>query len=169
MKDGETVKIGWEGMEWAYAFIDRNNMWPPPESAADLVKIGDLVRIKHAAEGWELGQVPEIQGALISMSPQNGGVLALVGGYDFGRSQVNRVTTSRPPGSNFKPFLYGAALENGYSAASIINDAPITRGDYRPNNYESNFLGPITLRYALKESRNVPACLLYTSPSPRDS
>ena len=88
-------------------------------------------------------------------------VLALVGGYDFGRSQVNRVTTSRPPGSNFKPFLYGAALENGYSAASIINDAPITRGDYRPNNYESNFLGPITLRYALKESRNVPAVRLY--------
>ena len=161
MKNGETVKIGWDGMEWAYAFIDRNNMWPPPESAADLVKIGDLVRIKHAAEGWELGQVPEIQGALISMSPQNGGVLALVGGYDFGRSQVNRVTTSRPPGSNFKPFLYGAALENGYSAASIINDAPITRGDYRPNNYESNFLGPITLRYALKESRNVPAVRLY--------
>ena len=161
-KGGEIVTIPWEGMSWAYAFIDRNNMWPPPDAASDLVKIGDLVRIKLDEKGnWELGQVPEVQGALVSMSPKNGAILALVGGYDFRRSQVNRVTTPRPPGSNFKPFLYGAALENGYSAASVINDAPITRGSYRPNNYENNFLGPITLRYALKESRNVPAVRLY--------
>ena len=161
-KGGEIVTIPWEGMGWAYAFIDRNNMWPPPDAASDLVKIGDLVRIKLDEKGnWELGQVPEVQGALVSMSPKNGAILALVGGYDFRRSQVNRVTTPRPPGSNFKPFLYGAALENGYSAASVINDAPITRGSYRPNNYENNFLGPITLRYALKESRNVPAVRLY--------
>ena len=161
-KGGEIVTIPWEGMSWAYAFIDRNNMWPPPDAASDLVKIGDLVRIKLDEEGdWELGQVPEVQGALVSMSPKNGAILALVGGYDFRRSQVNRVTTPRPPGSNFKPFLYGAALEDGYSAASVVNDAPITRGSYRPNNYENNFLGPITLRYALKESRNVPAVRLY--------
>ncbi|MDG2421588.1 MAG: PBP1A family penicillin-binding protein [Gammaproteobacteria bacterium] len=161
LKTGETVQVPWSGMTWAYAFIDRNNMWPPPESSSDLVQIGDLIRLKRNANGWELGQVPEIQGALVSMSPSDGAILALVGGYDFNRSQVNRVTTPRPPGSNFKPFLYGAALENGYSPASIINDAPITRGNYRPNNYESNFLGPITLRYALKESRNVPAVRLY--------
>ena len=161
LKTGETVQVPWSGMAWAYAFIDRNNMWPPPESSSDLVQIGDLIRLKRNANGWELGQVPEIQGALVSMSPSDGAILALVGGYDFNRSQVNRVTTPRPPGSNFKPFLYGAALENGYSPASIINDAPITRGNYRPNNYESNFLGPITLRYALKESRNVPAVRLY--------
>ncbi len=168
LKDGEIVKITWDGMSWAYAFIDRNNMWPPPETASDLVKIGDLIRVKLDAKGeWELGQVPEIQGALVSMSPQNGAILALVGGYDFRRSQVNRVTTSRPPGSNFKPFLYGAALENGYSAASVINDAPITRGSYRPNNYENNFLGPITLRFALKESRNVPAVRLYDLIGPQ--
>ena len=161
-KGGETVTISWEGMNWAYTFIDRNNMWPPPEAASDLVKVGDLIRIKLNEKGnWELGQVPEVQGALVSMSPKNGAILALVGGYDFRRSQVNRVTTPRPPGSNFKPFLYGAALENGYSAASVINDAPLTRGSYRPNNYENNFLGPITLRYALKESRNVPAVRLY--------
>ena len=161
-KGGEIVTIPWAGMSWAYAFIDRNNMWPPPDTASDLVKIGDLVRIKLDEEGdWELGQVPEVQGALVSMSPKNGAILALVGGYDFRRSQVNRVTTPRPPGSNFKPFLYGAALEDGYSAASVVNDAPITRGSYRPNNYENNFLGPITLRYALKESRNVPAVRLY--------
>ena len=73
-------------------------MWPPPDAASDLVKIGDLVRIKLDEEGdWELGQVPEVQGALVSMSPKNGAILALVGGYDFRRSQVNRVTTLAHP------------------------------------------------------------------------
>jgi len=161
LKSGEKVQVYWNGMTWAYTFIDRNNMWPPPQTARDLVQIGDLIRLKNSNGEWELGQIPDIQGALVSMSPRNGAIRALVGGYDFRRSQVNRVTTPRPPGSNFKPFLYGAALENGYSPASIINDAPITRGNYRPNNYENNFLGPITLRYALKESRNVPAVRLY--------
>jgi len=161
LRSGETVAVNWEGISWAYTFRSRNEAWPPPETASDAVSIGDLIRVRNTDDGWELGQVPEIQGALVSMSPSNGEIIALVGGYDFRRSQVNRVLTPRPPGSNFKPFLYGAALENGYSAATTINDAPITRGDYRPNNYENNFLGPITLRYALKESRNVPAVRLY--------
>ena len=161
LKSGEQIRVPWEGMSWAYTFRSRNEAWPPPEVAADAVAVGDLVRVKQGGTHWELGQVPDIQGALVSMSPNNGEILSLVGGYDFRRSQVNRVVTPRPPGSNFKPFLYGAALEHGYSPSTIINDAPITRGDYRPNNYENNFLGPITLRYALKESRNVPAVRLY--------
>ncbi|MFN3162997.1 MAG: penicillin-binding transpeptidase domain-containing protein, partial [Pseudohongiellaceae bacterium] len=161
LKSGNTVTVPWEGIDWAYAFRSRNEAWPPPQTASDVVQVGDLIRLKETAAGWELGQVPDIQGALVSMSPSDGGILALVGGYDFRRSQVNRVTTPRPPGSNFKPFLYGAALEQGYTAATTINDAPITRGDYRPNNYENNFLGPITLRYALQQSRNVPAVRLY--------
>ena len=161
LKSGEQVRIPWEGMSWAYTFQSRNEAWPPPQIAADVVAVGDLVRVKRGDANWELGQVPDIQGALVSMSPDNGEILALVGGYDFRRSQVNRVVTPRPPGSNFKPFVYGAALENGYSPSTIINDAPITRGDYRPNNYENNFLGPVTLRFALKESRNVPTVRLY--------
>ena len=161
LKTGEKITVSWEGMTWAYTFRSSNEAWPPPSSASDAVKVGDLIRVKSDEVGWELGQVPDIQGALVSMSPDNGKILALVGGYDFRRSQVNRAITPRPPGSNFKPFLYGAALEHGYSPSSIINDAPITRGDYRPNNYENNFLGPITLRFALKESRNVPAVRLY--------
>ena len=161
LKTGEKITVSWEGMTWAYTFRSRNEAWPPPSSASDAVEVGDLIRVKSDEEEWELGQVPDIQGALVSMSPDNGKILALVGGYDFRRSQVNRAITPRPPGSNFKPFLYGAALEHGYSPSSIINDAPITRGDYRPNNYENNFLGPITLRFALKESRNVPAVRLY--------
>lgn len=161
LKSGETAKVKWDGISWAYKFNSRNDAWPPPRVAADVVQIGDLVRLKSVDGEWQLGQIPDIQGALVSMSPSNGEIIALVGGYDFRRSQVNRVITARPPGSNFKPFLYGTALEQGYSAATTINDAPISRGDYRPNNYENNFLGPITLRYALKESRNVPAVRLY--------
>ncbi len=161
LKTGEYIQVPWDGMDWAYTFITRNNAWPPPQTAADVVAIGDFIRVKQGVDHWELGQVPDIQGALVSMSPDDGKILALVGGYDFRWNQVNRVLTPRPPGSNFKPFVYGAALENGYSASDIINDAPFTRGDYRPNNYENNFLGPITLRFALKESRNVPTVRLF--------
>ncbi|MFK7863698.1 MAG: penicillin-binding protein 1A [Pseudohongiellaceae bacterium] len=161
LKTGDTVTVPWEGMSWAYAFRSRNEAWPPPSTASDVVEIGDLIRVKEGRDYWSLGQVPELQGALVSMDTDNGQVLALVGGYDFRRSQVNRVLTARPPGSNFKPFVYGTALEQGYTVATTINDAPITRGNYRPNNFENNFLGPITLRYALKESRNVPAVRLF--------
>jgi len=161
LRSGETVNVEWDGISWARKFNSRNDAWPPPRVAADAVQVGDLIRLKNVGGEWQLGQVPEIQGALVSMSPDNGEIIALVGGYDFRRSQVNRVLTPRPPGSNFKPFLYGTALEQGYTAATTINDAPISRGGYRPNNYENNFLGPITLRYALKESRNVPAVRLY--------
>ena len=161
LKNGETITVPWEGISWAYAFRSRNEAWPPPQSAADVVSVGDLIRVKANPDNWELGQIPDIQGALVAISPSDGAILALVGGYDFRRSQVNRVLSPRPPGSNFKPFVYGAALENGYTAASTINDAPLIRGDYRPSNYENNFLGPITLRFALKESRNVPTVRLY--------
>ncbi|MGI9250834.1 MAG: penicillin-binding protein 1A [Pseudohongiellaceae bacterium] len=161
LKSGEEITVGWDGIAWASTFRDRDEAWPPPDSADDVVRVGDLIRVKRGAQQWELGQLPEIQGALVSLSPQDGAITTLVGGYDYSLSQVNRVTAPRPPGSNFKPFVYGAALEHGYSAASQINDAPLIRGSYRPNNYENNFLGPITLRYALQQSRNVPTVRLY--------
>ena len=161
LQSGEAISVPWEGIRWAYQFRNRNEAWPPPQAAGDVVSVGDLIRLREFEGEWQLGQVPDIQGALVSVSPDDGSILALVGGYDFRLSQVNRVTTPRPPGSNFKPFLYAAALANGYSPASTINDAPFTRGDYRPGNYENNFLGPITLRHALRESRNVPAVRLY--------
>ncbi len=161
-RDGSLVTIGWEGLSWAAPFVDRGNAWPRPQRASDIVKIGDVVRIKkESEERWSLGQIPELQGALVSVSPDNGDILALTGGYDFGLSQVNRATTPRPPGSGFKPFLYGTALENGYTPATTINDAPFARGDYRPRNFENNFIGPVTLRNALANSRNIPAVRLY--------
>lgn len=161
LQSGEIITVPWEGIRWAYRFRNRNEAWPPPQAAGDVAAVGDLIRVRQVDGAWQLGQVPDIQGALVSVSPNDGSILALVGGYDFRLSQVNRVTTPRPPGSNFKPFLYAAALANGFSPASAINDAPFTRGDYRPGNYENNFLGPITLRHALRESRNVPAVRLY--------
>ncbi|MFM1897446.1 MAG: hypothetical protein RLZZ385_2520 [Pseudomonadota bacterium] len=161
LKSGDRVEVPWEGLRWARPYISQNNAWPPPQSAADIVKVGDLVRVKNYGDQWGLGQIPDIQAALVSVSPQSGAIVALVGGYDFRRSQVNRAITPRPPGSNFKPFVYAAALTNGYSAASTINDAPFARGEYRPNNFDNDFLGPITLRHALKDSRNVPAVRLF--------
>lgn len=159
--DGSESTIEWAGLSWANPFISRDNAWPPPQQASDVASVGDLIRVRSVDGQLQLGQVPEIQGALVSVSPDNGDILALVGGYDFEYSQVNRALASRPPGSGFKAFLYGAAIEDGYSPATLINDAPFSRGEYRPQNFERNFVGPITLRNAFKDSRNVPAVRLY--------
>ena len=162
LSDGTQQTIDWLGLEWARPYISRENAWPPPTRASDVAQVGDRIRIRQSSNGtWQLGQVPEIQGALVSVSPDNGDILALVGGYDFRQSQVNRALASRPPGSGFKAFLYGTALENGYTAATLINDAPFARAEYRPQNFERNFIGPITLRNAIKDSRNVPAVRLF--------
>ena len=160
-RDGSEDTIEWAGLEWARPFISRDNAWPPPQQASDVAEVGDLIRVRRSGGALQLGQVPEIQGALVSVSPDNGDILALVGGYDFQYSQVNRALAARPPGSGFKAFLYGAAIEDGFSPATLINDAPFVRGEYRPQNFERNFVGPITLRNAFKDSRNVPAVRLY--------
>lgn len=109
-----------------------------------------------------LSQLPGVEGALVSMQPSTGGILALVGGFDFHRSKFNRVTQARrQPGSNFKPFIYSAALDNGDTAATIYNDAPVVfhdtalEGEWRPQNYSGRFYGPTRLREALVKSRNL--------------
>ncbi|CAG0878783.1 unnamed protein product [Cyprideis torosa] len=110
----------------------------------------------------KLSQLPTVEGALVSIQPQTGRILALVGGFDFHRSKFNRVTQARrQPGSNFKPFIYSAALENGDTAATIYNDAPVVfhdsalEGEWRPENYSGRFYGPTRLREALVKSRNL--------------
>ena len=118
--------------------------------------------LPQAREEWHLTQIPAAQGALVSLEPEDGAIRALVGGYDFRQSHFNRVTqAARQPGSSFKPFIYSAALENGYTAASIINDAPIIfeqanlEDVWRPENDGGDFLGPTRLRKALYLSRNM--------------
>ncbi len=163
MKGGEILKLNWEGLRWAKRFITPSSWGSTPRNAAEILRTGDQVRVMKNIEGnWQLGQIPAVNGALVSMDPDNGALLALTGGYDFSHSSFNRATQARrQPGSNIKPFLYSAALDNGYTAASLINDAPLPRSDYRPSNFEGSFMGPIRLKYALAQSKNLVSLRLY--------
>ncbi len=157
LKSGESITIEWDGIRWAKRFINNSTWTSSPRSAREVVEIGDLIRVSRNDEDrWMLSQIPAANGALVSINPNNGAIMALTGGYDFYQSNFNRVTQARrQPGSNFKPFLYAAALENGYTAASLINDAPLDRSDYRPENFNGDFLGPISLKYALTNSKTL--------------
>ncbi|HEY7773123.1 MAG TPA: transglycosylase domain-containing protein, partial [Marinagarivorans sp.] len=135
---------------------------PAPESAQALFKAGDIVRLRQKDDEWRLSQIPEAQAGLVSIDALTGQVLALVGGYNFGLSSFNRIIQAeRQPGSNFKPFLYTAALENGFTPATLINDAPVVFDDdqlestWRPENSSGRFYGPTRLRKALYLSRNL--------------
>lgn len=162
--DSRRAVLDWEHVKWARKFIDENTQGPFPASVKEILKPGDLIRVREKAEGvWGLSQVPAIEGALVSLDPANGAILAVVGGYDFTDSKFNRATQAqRQPGSGFKPILYAAALESGYTPASVINDAPfvyydssIEGGVWRPQNYTNKFYGPTRLRVALVKSRNL--------------
>ena len=158
-----TVDIAWEDMKWARRYIDVNTRdYPGPQQPSDVVSVGDLVRIELVEDRWGLGQEPSIQGALVALSPNDGAIRALVGGFDFNRLQFNHATQARrQPGSNFKPFFYAGALENGLTAATIYNDAPfvLPGGDleetYRPKNAGDRFRGNISIREALYRSINL--------------
>lgn len=163
-KGGETIQLGWDqGLSSAKPHINVNAVGRAPDKASDVVALGDVVRLRLNNKGERhLAQLPEAQAALASLNPRNGAILALVGGLDFRQSNFNRaIQAKRQPGSNFKPFVYTAALENGYTAASIINDAPIVFDDsqletaWRPENSGGNFYGPTRLRKALYRSRNL--------------
>lgn len=123
--------------------------------------VGDIVRLRWSGQDWMLAQLPLAQAALVALNPRNGAIEALVGGYDFFQGRFNRVTQARrQAGSGFKPFLYAAALARGYTPASVFLDAPVVfsiRGqqDWRPENYGGDFKGPMSLREALVQSRNL--------------
>jgi penicillin-binding protein 1A len=167
LKNGELITIPYDGFRWAKPFITNSTWGSSPRSAYEVVESGDLIRVIQDAQGrWMLGQVPAVNGGLVALNPNSGAILSLVGGYDFNdrsrNGQFNRVTQAeRQPGSNFKPFLYTAALENGYTSASLINDAPLARSDYRPQNFNGEFLGPMRLSYALTNSKNLVSLRLY--------
>ncbi len=157
------IDIEWDGLKWARPYITENRRGKAPEYAHHIVERGAIIRVIEDEEGqWRLSQIPKVEGGLISLDPQDGATLALVGGFDFQRSKFNRVTQAfRQPGSNFKPFIYSAALERGYTAASMINDAPVVFEDpgiedtWRPENYSGKAFGPTRLREALIRSRNL--------------
>ena len=160
---GETARIPWQGMSWAAKHIDRNRIGDPPETVDDILAPGDLVYVIDTVSGFPaLAQLPESQGAIVALDPTDGAVAALTGGFDYAASKFNRaVQAKRQPGSSFKPFIYSAALANGFTAASIINDAPIViesaeyEGVWRPKNYSGRFFGEIRMREALRRSLNL--------------
>lgn len=163
VKDAGPAIIEWQHLEWARRYITENRRGPAPKTAGEILQRGDIIRVSPNAENqWQLMQAPEVEGALVSADPATGAVLALVGGYDFRRSQFNRIIQAhRQPGSSFKPFIYSAALEAGFTAASLVNDAPVIfddpgiGGTWRPENYTGKYYGPTRLRDALIHSRNL--------------
>ncbi|WP_456375254.1 penicillin-binding protein 1A [Thiolapillus sp.] len=171
---GQTALLEWKGMNWARPYEDESHRGGKPKKAADILQPGDLVRVRKRTNDkgeswWELAQVPAIAGALVSIRPEDGALNALVGGYDFHSSKFNRATQARrQPGSGFKPVIYSAALEAGFTAASVINDAPVVMEDkddaiWRPENYSGKFYGPTRLRWALTKSRNLVSIRLLRS------
>lgn len=171
LNDGSQQLIPWEGMEWARPHINANAMGKQPENAADILQVGDIVRVEKDNDGHlRLAQVPDVSAALVSLQPTDGALLALSGGFDYFQSKFNRaIQAERQPGSNFKPFIYSAALEQGYNMASIINDAPVVfedaelESEWRPENYSGKFYGPTRLRVALVNSRNLVSIRLLRS------
>ncbi|MEY8215824.1 MAG: transglycosylase domain-containing protein, partial [Colwellia sp.] len=163
--------IPWVGMAWARPYINDQKQGRPPKIASDIFRYGDIVLVNKSATGeYHLSQLPMASAAIVSISPDNGAILATVGGFSFKKSQFNRATQARRQiGSNIKPFIYSAALENGFTLASLINDAPINQWDkssgvvWRPKNSPEIYVGPIRMRLALAQSKNVIAVRLLKS------
>jgi len=161
--DGQTIALTLDDMLWARKFITRDRVGFTPKSVGAVLQTGDIIRTRLRDGGKrELAQIPEPEALLVSMSPHDGSIKALVGGYDYTRSKFNRVIQSRrQPGSGFKPFIYSAALAKGKTTASIVNDAPIVfndaelERDWKPQNYSEKFFGPTRLREAMVNSRNL--------------
>jgi penicillin-binding protein 1A len=162
-KYGEFASINWDGLSWARKVTDGDVMGPTPKTASEIISRGDVVYVVTDGKGTaQLAQVPEAQAALVALNPTDGSIGALVGGFDYFANKYNRVTQARrQPGSGFKPFLYSAALEDGFTPASVLLDAPIVlEGDgmetsWRPENSSGQFYGPTRLREALVRSRNL--------------
>lgn len=160
----EQVTLGLDAMSWARPRIDDTRVGAAPKNVAAVLKRGDIVRVSRDEKGqWQLTQIPGAQGALTSINPEDGSLQALVGGFNFLRSKFNRaVMAARQPGSSFKPFIYSAAFERGFTPASIVNDAPLALPDpsrpgglWTPSNDDDKFDGPIRLREALVQSKNL--------------
>lgn len=165
-RSGDTVKIPFQSMAWARKHLGVDSLGPVPKKPGEIVQPGDVVRVYAQRNGkeyvWQLGQVPAVQAGLVSVHPDDGSIAALVGGFSYTQSRFNRaIQGDRQAGSSFKPIVYAAALDRGFTAASIINDAPIVLDDagmdkaWRPENDNDQFYGPMRLRQALYMSRNL--------------
>ncbi len=161
---GRRVTLGLKQVAWAKPFRNENAKGGSPRKVSDAVAQGDLIRVGQNDEGvWYLRQAPKVTGALVSLSPLDGAIRALVGGYVYGDSKFNRaVDARRQPGSSFKPLVYAAALDKGWTPASLVKDEavkiPLNRKEFwEPQNFDHKTLGPIRVRVAIARSRNLAA------------
>lgn len=163
LRDDVRVRLPWSGTSWAAPFIDRRRVGNKPETLAEVLSAGDVIHVIQTVTGsYALAQVPEAQGALVSLDPEDGAIAALTGGFDYFASKFNRaVQARRQPGSSFKPFIYSAALANGFTLSSIINDQPFVissseyEGEWRPKNSTGRFYGNTRMRNGLVRSLNL--------------
>jgi penicillin-binding protein 1A len=169
-QNGEQISITAEGLKPAQSGLSEK---APP---AKQVRKGAIIRIVQMPKGgWEITQLPEVEGAFVAITPRTGAIRALVGGFDFAKNKFNHVTQAwRQPGSSFKPFIYSAALEKGFTPATVVNDAPlffdagVTGGQpWEPKNYDGTFDGPMTLRKGLAKSKNMVSIRILQSVGPR--
>lgn len=171
LKSGEIDVIVWDDLKWARKYESDTEQGKAPKSALEIVQPGALVWLRPNPDGTNrLSQIPEVSGALVALNPNNGDILALVGGYYFTNNQYNRVIQAkRQIGSNIKPFVYSSALEQGYTLSTLINDAPINKWDkglgsaWRPKNSPAKYGGPTRVRVGLATSKNVMAVRLARS------
>jgi penicillin-binding protein 1A len=140
------------------------------------IVVGSIIRVQKNEQGiWQISQLPQVESAFVSGNPQDGAIFALIGGFDFNHSQFNHITQAwRQPGSSFKPYIYSAALEKGFTPATIINDAPLSFGSdqtgsepWQPKNYDGKYEGPMRMRQALTKSKNMVSIRILQSITPR--
>ncbi len=164
LRNGNTVNIDWNAnlAKRLQPYKTEDYLGNQPKSLSSIFKVGDLIRVRAKDEAWEIDQIPRIQAALVSIDSQTGAIIALAGGSDFNYSKFNRANQAlRQPGSSFKPFIYLKALEDGYTPSTLINDAPIVFQEagmaeaWRPENHGDTYSGPISMRRALYESKNM--------------
>jgi penicillin-binding protein 1A len=168
LRGGEVLKIGEDGLKFAARMLD--------DKAAPnkRVRRGAVIRVQKYEKGWQILQLPEVEAAFVAASPVDGAIRALVGGFDFHRNKFNHVTQAwRQPGSSFKPFIYSASLEKGYTPASVIADEPISISAeetgsqaWEPKNYDGKYEGPMSMRTALAKSKNMVSIRLLRSIGP---
>ena len=174
-RDGKEEAVTWDSMKWARPFLSNNSMGPMPRQPADVAQAGDQIRVQRQEDGTlRFVQIPAAQSALISLDPKDGAIRSLVGGFSFEQSNYNRaIQAKRQPGSSFKPFIYSAALDNGFTAASLVNDAPIVFVDGVPGQglateERHQYLPrPDPLREALYKSRNMVSIRVPAGPGHR--
>ncbi len=158
-KGGEIIEISGDGLKFAQKFLSGK-----ASANKQLIRPGSLIRIRKNEKGaWQIVQLPQVEASLIAINPKDGEIRAMVGGFDFNRSQFNHVMQAwRQPGSSFKPFIYSASLEKGFTPATVINDAPLSftaeetgSDQWDPRNFEGSYEGPLRMRQALAKSKNL--------------